>query len=57
MYITRVTILKRIVELTNPPINTMANGAISGSGFRAMGSNPQIAVIDVSTTGIILLLM
>lgn len=51
LYITGVTILDSIVELINPPINTIANGAINGLGFQARGINPQIAVMDVSTTG------
>ena len=51
LYMTGVTILERMVELINPPINTIANGAISGLGFKASGINPQIAVMDVSTTG------
>ena len=51
LYITGVTILERMVELINPPINTIANGEISGLGFQARGINPQIAVMDVSTTG------
>jgi hypothetical protein len=51
LYITGVTILDRMVELINPPINTIANGAISGFGFRAMGSSPHMAVMEVSTTG------
>ena len=51
MYITGVTILASIVELISPPINTIANGDISGLEFKASGINPQMAVIDVSTTG------
>ena len=51
LYITGVTILASIVELISPPINTIANGAISGLGFQARGINPQMAVIDVRTTG------
>src|ERR1044071_8073338 len=51
LYITGVTILERIVELINPPINTIAKGAINGLGFQARGINPQMAVMDVSTTG------
>jgi hypothetical protein len=39
------------VELISPPINTIANGAMSGLGFNAIGSSPQIAVMEVSTTG------
>ena len=52
LYITGVTILENIVELINPPINTIANGEISGLGFQARGINPQIAVMDVSTAAI-----
>src|ERR1041385_4266828 len=51
LYITGVTILERMVELINPPINTIANGAISGLGFEARGINPQIPVMDDNTTG------
>ncbi len=51
LYMTGVTILDRMVELISPPINTIAKGAISGFGFNAMGSKPQIAVIEVKTTG------
>lgn len=51
LYITGVTILASIVELISPPISTIAKGAISGLGFQARGINPQMAVIDVSTTG------
>jgi hypothetical protein len=51
LYITGVTILERIVELTNPPMRTIANGAICGLGFIAIGINPQIAVREVNTTG------
>lgn len=51
LYITGVTILESIVELVSPPISTIANGEISGFGFKASGISPQIAVIEVSTTG------
>jgi len=51
LYITGVTIRDSIVELMSPPIKTMANGAINGLGFNAIGSRPQIAVMDVNTTG------
>lgn len=48
---TAVTIRDKIVELINPPISTIANGAIKGFEFNAIGIKPQIAVIEVSTTG------
>src|SRR5688500_5108069 len=51
LYMTGVTILASIVELISPPINTIANGAISGFGVQARGINPQMAVMEVSTTG------
>ena len=51
LYITGVTILESMVELISPPINTIANGAINGFGFNAIGSKPKMAVIEVNTTG------
>ena len=51
LYITGVTILDKMVELISPPISTIASGAIKGFEFRARGIRPQIAVMEVSTTG------
>lgn len=44
-----VTIPDRIVEDTNPPINTSAKGDISGLLLSKIGVNPPIAVKLVST--------
>jgi len=51
LYTTGVTIRERIVELIKPPINTIASGAINGLVDNAIGSNPPIAVNEVSTIG------
>jgi len=51
LYTTGVTILDKIVELINPPINTIASGAISGFVDKAIGKRPPIAVKDVRTIG------
>src|SRR5204862_8099319 len=51
LYTTGVTIRDKIVELIKPPIRTSASGEMSGFEFNAMGSIPQMAVIEVRTTG------
>ncbi len=48
---TGVIIRDNMVELIKPPINTSASGETRGLEFKAMGSIPQMAVIDVSITG------